>query len=213
MADLVTTRELPKLPYDFAALEPHIDAKTMEIHHGKHHQAYVNNLNAALEKHPELQSKSVDELCRSINSIPEDIRTAVRNNGGGHWNHSFFWKLMAPNAGGAPTGDIAAAINAAFGSFADFQAKFEAAGIGRFGSGWAWLVVNGGKLEICSTANQDNPLMGKAVAGCEGTPILGCDVWEHAYYLKYQNKRADYLKAFWSVVNWAEVAKAHAAAK
>ena len=197
--------ELPKLPYDFAALEPHIDAQTMQIHHGKHHQAYVTNLNTALEKHPELQGKSVEDLCRGINSVPEGIRNAVRNNGGGHWNHSFFWKLMAPNAGGAPTGKLADDIKAAFGSFDDFKAKFEAAGIGRFGSGWAWLVSNGGKLEIVSTANQDNPLMGKAVAGCEGTPLLGVDVWEHAYYLKYQNRRADYLAAWWNVVNWSEV--------
>jgi superoxide dismutase, Fe-Mn family len=186
--------ELPALPYAHDALEPHVDKATMEIHHGRHHKAYVDNLNKALAGSP-VESQSLDQLVRGIASVPENIRGPVRNNGGGHWNHSFF------------------AINAAFGSFADFQAKFEAGGIGRFGSGWVWLVVNGGKLEICSTANQDNPLMGKAVAGCEGTPILGCDVWEHAYYLKYQNKRADYLKAFWNVVNWAEVAKAYAAAK
>jgi len=197
--------ELPKLPYDFGALEPHIDAQTMQIHHGKHHQAYVTNLNAALEKHPELNSKSVEELCRGISSVPEDIRTAVRNNGGGHANHSMFWKLMAPKAGGAPSGKLGDDIKAAFGSFDDFKAKFEAAGIGRFGSGWVWLVSNNGKLEIVSTANQDSPVMGKAVAGCEGKPVIGCDVWEHAYYLKYQNKRADYLKAFWNVVNWNAV--------
>ena len=204
--------ELPALPYEKNALEPEISGNTLDFHHGKHHNAYVTNLNKALAGTP-LESKSICDLVKDIGSVPENIRGPVRNNGGGHWNHSFFWKLMAPNAGGAPTGELAAAINAAFGSFADFQTKFEAGGVGRFGSGWVWLVVNGGKLEICSTANQDNPLMGKAIAGCEGKPILGCDVWEHAYYLKYQNRRPDYLKAFWSVVNWAEVAKAYAAAK
>ena len=193
---------LPNLPYAHDALEPYIDKMTMEIHHGKHHQAYVNNLNAALEKHPELQSKSVDELCRSINSVPEDIRTAVRNNGGGHWNHSLFWTWMAPNAGGTPTGTIADAINASFGSFDAFKDQFQKAGVGRFGSGWAWLIKDGTKLSITSTPNQDNPLM-------EGkTAILGVDVWEHAYYLKYQNRRPDYLAAWWNVVNWAEVSKA-----
>ena len=192
---------LPPLPYAQDALEPHIDAKTMEIHHGKHHQAYVNNLNAALEKHPELQSKSVDELCRSINSVPEDIRTAVRNNGGGHWNHSLFWTWMAPNAGGAPTGKIADAINASFGSVDAFKDQFQKAGVGRFGSGWAWLIKDGTKLSITSTQIQVNPLM-------EGkTPILGVDVWEHAYYLKYQNRRPDYIDAWWNVVNWAEINK------
>ena len=205
--------ELPNLPYAHDALEPHIDKQTMEIHHGRHHKAYVDNLNKALAGNAALEAKSIDALIRDLASVPENIRGPVRNNGGGHYNHSMFWKLMAPQAGGAPTGAVADGINAAFGSFADFQAKFEAAGIGRFGSGWAWLVVNGGKLEIVSTANQDNPIMGKAIAGCEGTPILGVDVWEHAYYLKYQNKRADYLKAFWSVANWAEVARLHAAAK
>ena len=204
--------ELPALPYAHDALEPHIDKATMEIHHGRHHKAYVDNLNKALAGTP-LEAKSICDLVKDIASVPENIRGPVRNNGGGHWNHSFFWKLMAPNAGGAPTGDLAAAINATFGSFAEFQAKFEAGGIGRFGSGWVWLVVNGGKLEIVSTGNQDNPLMGKAIAGCEGKPLLGCDVWEHAYYLKYQNKRADYLKAFWNVVNWAVVAEAFAKAK
>ncbi len=198
--------ELPSLPYPKEALEPHIDAATMEIHHGRHHKAYVDNLNKAISGTP-LESKSLDALISDLASVPDNIRGGVRNNGGGHWNHSFFWKLMAPNAGGAPAGKLAEDINAAFGSFADFQAKFEVAGIGRFGSGWAWLVVNGGKLEVVSTANQDNPLMGKAIAGCEGKPLLGVDVWEHAYYLKYQNKRADYLKAWWNVVNWAEVAK------
>jgi Fe-Mn family superoxide dismutase len=198
--------ELPALPYDKAALEPHIDALTMEIHHGRHHKAYVDNLNKAVAG-TEWEKKAIDDIVKNISSVPENIRGPVRNNGGGHWNHSFFWKILAPKAGGAPTGKLADAINAAFGSFADFQAKFEAAGLGRFGSGWAWLVSNGGKLEIVSTANQDNPLMGKAVAGAEGKPLLGVDVWEHAYYLKYQNKRADYLKAFWNVVNWNEVAK------
>jgi Fe-Mn family superoxide dismutase len=204
--------ELPALACAHDALEPHIDKATMEIHHGRHHKAYVDNLNKALAGSP-VEAQSLDQLVKGIASVPENIRGPARNNGGGHWNHSFFWKILAPQAGGAPTGAVADAINAAFGSFAEFQAKFEAAGLGRFGSGWAWLVVNGGKLEVVSTANQDNPLMGKAVAGCEGTPILGCDVWEHAYYLKYQNKRADYLKAFWNLVNWAEVAKHLASAK
>jgi Fe-Mn family superoxide dismutase len=204
--------ELPALPYAHDALEPHIDKATMEIHHGRHHKAYVDNLNKALTGNAALEAKPLDALIRDLASVPEAIRGAVRNNGGGHYNHSMFWKLMAPKAGGAPGGAVGAAINAAFGSYADFQAKFEAAGVGRFGSGWAWLVVNGGKLEIVSTANQDNPIMGKAIAGCEGKPILGVDVWEHAYYLKYQNKRADYLKAFWSVVNWAEVERLHGAA-
>jgi Fe-Mn family superoxide dismutase len=198
--------ELPPLPYDKAALEPHFDALTMEIHHDRHHKAYVDNLNKAVAG-TEWEKKTIDDLVKNIASVPENIRGPVRNNGGGHWNHSFFWKILAPKAGGAPTGKLADAINAAFGSFADFQAKFEAAGLGRFGSGWAWLVSNGGKLEIVSTANQDNPLMGKAVAGVEGQPLLGVDVWEHAYYLKYQNKRGDYLKAFWHVVNWNEVTK------
>jgi len=205
--------ELPPLPYPKEALEPHIDALTMEIHHGRHHKAYVDNLNKAITGNAALESKSIDALIKDLAAVPDAIKGPVRNNGGGHWNHSFFWKLMAPKAGGTPTGQLADDIKAAFGSIADFQGKFEAAGLGRFGSGWAWLVVNGGKLEIVSTANQDNPLMGKAIAGCDGTPILGVDVWEHAYYLKYQNKRADYLKAFWNVVNWAEVAKHYQAAK
>ena len=192
---------LPALPYDYAALEPHIDTTTMQIHHGKHHQAYVTNLNAALDKHPELHEKSLDDLVKGIATVPEDIRTAVRNNGGGHWNHAMFWTLMAPNAGGAPTGDVASGIDAAFGSFDKFKELFQAAGMGRFGSGWAWLIDNGGKLEIASTPNQDNPLMEGKKA------ILGVDVWEHAYYLKYQNRRADYLGAFWNVVNWNEVGK------
>jgi superoxide dismutase, Fe-Mn family len=192
---------LPALPYDFGALEPHIDTQTMQIHHGKHHQTYVTNLNTALDKHPELHNKSLDDLMRGLTSVPEDIRTAVRNNGGGHWNHSLFWKLMAPNAGGAPSGAVADAINSSFGSFDKFKEQFQAAGVGRFGSGWAWLVDNGGKLEIASTPNQDNPLMDGKKA------ILGVDVWEHAYYLKYQNRRADYLGAWWNVVNWSEVNK------
>ena len=205
--------ELPALPYPHAALEPHIDTATMEIHHGKHHNAYVTNLNKAIAGNASLEAKSICDLVKDLSAVPENIRGAVRNNGGGHWNHSLFWKVMGPNCGGAPAGALADAINAAFGSFDDFKAKFETAGATRFGSGWAWLVVNGGKLEVVSTANQDNPIMGKAVAGCEGKAILGCDVWEHAYYLKYQNRRPDYMKAWWNVVNWAEVAKNHAAAK
>jgi superoxide dismutase, Fe-Mn family len=192
---------LPSLPYDFAALEPHIDAKTMEIHHGKHHQTYVNNLNAAIEKAPELANKSLDDLMRSANTLPETVRTAIRNNGGGHWNHSMFWQLMAPKAGGEPGGKLGAAIKSAFGDFAKFREQFSAAGVGRFGSGWAWLVNNGGKLSITSTPNQDNPLMEGQKA------VLGLDVWEHAYYLKYQNRRPDYINAWWNVVNWKEVEK------
>jgi len=198
---------LPALPYDFAALEPHIDAQTMQIHHGKHHQAYVNNLNAALDKHPELHQKSLDDLLKGIASVPEDIRTAVRNNAGGHHNHSLFWTVMAPKAGGEPSGALADAIKKAFGDFAKFKESFAAAGTGRFGSGWAWLTAAGGKVEISNSANQDSPLMdGK-------TPILGLDVWEHAYYLKYQNRRPDYIAAWWNVVNWAEVARRFAAAR
>jgi Fe-Mn family superoxide dismutase len=196
---------LPALPYAFDALEPHIDARTMEIHHGKHHQAYVTNLNAALEKAPELAGVSLDDLLRDLTKVPESIRTAVRNNGGGHWNHALFWTLMAPNAGGEPGGDLGAAITKAFGSFATFREQFQAAAMGRFGSGWAWLVSDMGNLSIVSTPNQDNPLM-------EGkTAILGLDVWEHAYYLHYQNRRADYVGAFWNVVHWGEVAKHYAA--
>ena len=192
---------LPALPYAYDALEPHIDARTMEIHHTKHHLAYVNNLNAAIEKAPELQGKSLDDLMRGINSVPESVRTAVRNNGGGHWNHSMFWELMGANKGGEPTGKLADAIKKAFGDFSKFKEQFAAAGAGRFGSGWAWLLNDGGKLSITSTPNQDNPLMdGK-------TAILGLDVWEHAYYLKYQNKRPDYIAAWWNVVNWDAVAK------
>jgi len=192
--------ELAPLPYAFDALEPHIDAQTMQIHHGKHHAAYVNNLNAALEKHPELQGKSAEDLIKDLNAIPEAIRTAVRNNGGGHVNHTMFWQLMGPNVGGAPTGKVADAINGAFGSFDAFKEQMNKGGVGRFGSGWVWLVDNGGKLVVESTANQDNPMM-------EGKrPIMGIDVWEHAYYLKYQNRRPDYLAAWWSVVNWDAVA-------
>ena len=198
--------ELPPLPYPKEALEPHIDALTMEIHHDRHHKAYVDNLNKAIAGNAALESKSLEALIKDLASAPDASRNAIRNNGGGHWNHSFFWKSLAPHAGGAPTGKLADDIKAAFGSFDDFKAKFEAAGIGRFGSGWAWLVSNAGKLEIVSTGNQDNPLMGKAIAGCEGKPLLGVDVWEHAYYLKYQNKRADYLKGVWNVVNWNAVA-------
>jgi Fe-Mn family superoxide dismutase len=205
--------ELPPLPYPKDALEPYIDALTMEIHHDKHHNAYVTNVNKAIDGKPDLEKKTVEELISHLDAVPADIKGAVRNNGGGHANHSMFWKLMAPKAGGAPSGKLASDIATAFGSFDAFKEKFEAAGTTRFGSGWAWLVVNGGKLEVVSTANQDNPIMGKAIAGCEGKPILGCDVWEHAYYLKYQNKRPDYLKAFWNVVNWAEVAKNYDAAK
>jgi Fe-Mn family superoxide dismutase len=199
--------ELPPLPYPKDALEPYIDALTMEIHHGRHHKAYVDNLNKAIAGNAALEAKTLEQLIGDLASVPDAIRAAVRNNGGGHWNHSFFWKILGPNAGGAPTGKLADDINAAFGSFDAFKEKFEAAGLARFGSGWVWLVVNNGKLEIVSTANQDNPLMGKAIAGCEGKPILGVDVWEHAYYLKYQNRRGDYLKAVWNVITWNEVAK------
>ena len=193
---------LPALPYAYDALEPHIDARTMEIHHTKHHQTYVNNLNAALEKAPQLEGKSLDDLMRNINSVPEAVRTAVRNNGGGHWNHSQFWEWMGPKRGGEPSGRLADAIKSSFGAFSKFKEQFAAAATGRFGSGWAWLVDEGnGKLSITSTPNQDNPLMdGKK-------PILGLDVWEHAYYLKYQNKRPDYIAAWWNVVNWDAVAK------
>jgi len=191
---------LPPLPYAFEALEPHIDSTTMKIHHGKHHQAYVDNLNKAIAG-TEQENKSIEELVKHAGSIS----AAVRNNGGGHWNHSFFWESMAPNSGGTPTGKLADAIQAAFGSFDAFKEKFAAAGLTRFGSGWAWLIVKDGKLEISSTPNQDNPLMD--VVDVKGTPILGCDVWEHAYYLHYQNRRADYLAAFWNVVNWNKVAE------
>lgn len=197
---------LPPLPYDKAALEPHIDAQTMEIHHGRHHNAYVTNLNNAIAGNTELEALSIDDLNKNINSVPEGIRTAVRNNGGGHWNHTFFWNIMGPNAGGAPKGELAAAIDAAFGSFDSFKEAFAKAGVGRFGSGWAWLVKKDGKVAITSTPNQDNPLMDGS-----GTPLLGIDVWEHAYYLKYQNKRPDYIAAWWNVVNWDAVAERFAA--
>ncbi|HEX8295451.1 MAG TPA: superoxide dismutase, partial [Chthoniobacteraceae bacterium] len=187
--------ELPPLPYPTAALEPHIDAKTMEIHHGKHHQAYVTNLNKALESAPDLAGKSAQDLIKNLATVPEGIRGPVRNNGGGHVNHTFFWELLAPGGSTQPTGKLAEAITSTFGDLEQLKEKMNAAGVGRFGSGWAWLVVNGGKLEIGSTANQDSPLMGKAIAGIEGTPVLGIDVWEHAYYLNYQNRRPDYLKA------------------
>ena len=194
--------QLPPLPYDFGALEPHIDAQTMQIHHDKHHGTYVTNLNAAVEKHAELGSKSAEDLIKNLNAVPEDVRTAVRNNGGGHVNHSMFWQIMAPKAGGEPSGKVGDAIKQSFGSFAEFQTKFNDAGTKRFGSGWVWLVrTRDGKLDIISTPNQDNPMM-------EGHwPIMGNDVWEHAYYLKYKNVRADYLKAWWNVVNWKEVEK------
>lgn len=195
---------LPALPYAFDALEPHIDTLTMQIHHGKHHQAYVTNLNNAVAGTPN-ENKSLEELVKNAGTISP----AVRNNGGGHWNHSFFWEILAPGAGGAPSGELSDAINAAFGSFDDFKTKFAAAGVGRFGSGWAWLIKKDGKLEISSTPNQDNPLMD--VADVKGSPILGVDVWEHAYYLKYQNKRPDYLAAIWNVINWNKVAEHYAA--
>lgn len=192
--------QLPELPYDYEALEPHIDAETMRIHHTKHHQGYVNNLNAALEKHPELGEKTVEQLLSDLDSVPQDIRTAVRNNGGGHANHSLFWPCMAPGAGGSPSGELASAIDSAFGSFEAFQETFAKAAATRFGSGWAWLCAGGdGGLLVTSTANQDNPVS-------EGLkPVLGLDVWEHAYYLNYQNRRPDYVKAWWNVVNWEKV--------
>jgi len=200
--------EVPPLPYDYAALEPIIDTQTMKLHHDMHHGAYVKNLNAALEKHPNLQSKSAEDLIRDLNSVPEDIRTAVRNNGGGHVNHSMFWKIMKPKGGGDPTGPIEEAINKAFGSFKDFQAKFNDAGTKQFGSGWAWLVAeSNGTLKVMSTPNQDNPIS-------QGLfPILGNDVWEHAYYLKYNNRRPEYLAAWWNVVNWDEINKRYEAMK
>ena len=191
--------DLPPLPYDFGALEPHIDAQTMQIHHDKHHAAYVTNLNAALDKHPELKSKSAEELLKDIGAIPDDIRTAVRNNGGGHVNHSMFWKIMKGGGGGNPTGDIAKIIADQFGGFDAFKEKFNDNGVKRFGSGWTWLIAKDGKFELISSANQDSPLMEGAF------PVMGNDVWEHAYYLKYQNRRPDYLKAWWNVVNWDEI--------
>ncbi|MFS1517906.1 superoxide dismutase SodA [Bacillus sp. SM2101] len=199
--------ELPKLPYEYDALAPHIDKETMTIHHTKHHNAYVTNLNAALEGNEELLSKSIEDVMSNLDAVPEAARTAVRNNGGGHANHSLFWTILSPNGGGAPTGELADEINNKFGSFDSFKEAFAKAGATRFGSGWAWLVVNNGELEVTSTPNQDTPLMdGK-------TPILGLDVWEHAYYLNYQNRRPDYISAFWNVVNWDEVAKLYSAAK
>jgi superoxide dismutase, Fe-Mn family len=200
--------ELPPLPYPSNALEPHIDAKTMEIHHDKHHQAYITNANKALEGHPDLAAKPVDELLADLSKVPESIRTAIRNNAGGHSNHNFFWKIIGPNAGGNPKGKLAEAINSTFGGFDQFKGELEKAGVGRFGSGWAWLVVNKeGKLQITSTANQDSPIS-------EGlTPVIGVDVWEHAYYLLYQNRRPDYLKAWWNVVNWDQAEKNFQAAK
>jgi superoxide dismutase, Fe-Mn family len=192
---------LPALPYPSDALEPHIDKQTMEIHHGKHHNAYVTNLNAALEKHPELQSKSLEDLLKGLNGVPEDIRPAVRNNGGGHWNHSMFWQIMGPQAGGPPSGAIADAISSSFGSFDKLKEEFKKAAVGRFGSGWAWVISSGGKLAIESTPNQDSPLMEGKKA------VFGLDVWEHAYYLKYQNRRPDYVDAWWNVVNWSEINK------
>ena len=199
------TFELKPLPYTTNALEPHIDTKTMEIHHGKHHATYVTNLNNALKDQPELASRTLEELLTHLNEVPETIRTTVRNNGGGHWNHEFFWSLMTPGGSDTPSGDLAKEIDATFGSFAEFKAKLKTAGLGRFGSGWAWLIANrDGSLAIVSTPNQDNPLMEGKYA------ILGVDVWEHAYYLNYQNRRADYLDAWWSVVNWDVVAKLYA---
>jgi Fe-Mn family superoxide dismutase len=193
---------LPPLGYDYAALEPHIDARTMEIHHTKHHQTYVTNLNAAIEKAPELQDKSLEWLLQNLSSVPEAVRAAVRNNGGGHWNHSFFWQIIGPKAGGDPTGSVADAITSAFGDYSKLKEQLNASGLARFGSGWAWVVADkSGKLTIESTPNQDTPVSDKK------TPILGVDVWEHAYYLKYQNRRADYLAAWWNVVNWTEVGK------
>ena len=195
---------LPPLPYPANALEPHIDARTMEIHHGKHHQAYVTNLNTALEKAPDQQGKPIETILSSLNSVPETVRTAVRNNGGGHWNHTLFWEIMGPNAGGTPGGKLAQGITSSFGDFEKFKEQFAAAGAGRFGSGWVWLLHEGGKLSITSTPNQDNPLMdGKSPLSV----LLGLDVWEHAYYLNYQNRRPDYIKAWWNVVNWKAVEK------
>lgn len=198
---------LPELPYAYDALEPFFDEETMHLHHDKHHQTYVNNLNAAIEKHPEFFDKTVEELVAYLDRLPEDIRVAVRNNGGGHLNHTMFWEWLAPNAGGAPTGDIATAIDEAFGSFDDFKAEFKAAATGRFGSGWAWLVLDYGKLKVVSTANQDNPISDGQI------PVLGLDVWEHAYYLKYHNVRPDYIEAFFNLINWDKVNGLYAKAK
>lgn len=202
---------LPALPYSFNALEPHIDAKTMEIHHGKHHAAYVNNLNKALEGKPDLENKSIEQLISKILSIPENIRSAVRNNGGGHWNHAMFWNILCAKNAGKPHGDLAAAIDRDFGNFDSFKEKFTQAATTRFGSGWAWLVVSEGKLIVGSTPNQDNPLMD--VSDLKGKPVFGLDVWEHAYYLNYQNRRPDYVAAFWNVINWDAVNKIYLASK
>ncbi|MFN3191616.1 MAG: superoxide dismutase [Aureliella sp.] len=204
--------ELPALPYAYDALEPHFDAQTMEIHHTKHHQAYITKVNAAIEG-TDLASKSIEDLISDLGAVAEDKRGAVRNNGGGHANHSLFWSVLGPGKGGQPSGELATAIDAACGSFDAFKEAFANAGATRFGSGWAWLYVSGGSLHVGSTANQDSPLMGAAIAGIEGTPILGLDVWEHAYYLKYQNRRPDYINAFWNVVDWDAVAARFAAAK
>ena len=199
--------ELPNLPYSFDALEPHIDARTMQIHHGKHHAAYVKNLNKALEGHPDLAGKPIEELLTDVQNVPETIRQAVINNGGGHYNHSLFWTVMGPNCGGQPTGVLADAIHSSFGGFGEFKEKFSTAAATRFGSGWAWLgVKSDGSLCVCSTPNQVNPLM-QGVAESLGTPILGLDVWEHAYYLHYQNRRPDYIAAWWNLVNWAAVGR------
>jgi len=204
---------LPALPYAVDALEPHIDARTMEIHHSRHHKTYVDNLNKAVAEMPQDKIINLGNLMKNLDSVPEKIRVAVRNNGGGHYNHDLFWRMMSKSGGGAPKAELAKAIDAAFGNFSAFQDTFAKAGLGRFGSGWAWLTWNKGKLEIVSTANQDNPIMGQAVAGCEGTPLLGLDVWEHAYYLKFQNKRADYIAAWWNVVNWDFVTERYLKAK
>jgi superoxide dismutase, Fe-Mn family len=199
--------QLPPLPYDFSALEPNIDARTMEIHHDRHHGTYVNNLNGAIEKHPELGSKTIEELLSDLSSVPEDIRTVVRNNGGGHYNHSIFWQIMSPDGGGEPSGEIASAISEAFGDFASFKDTLSKAAIGQFGSGWGWLYLSGGKLTVKGFPNQDNPIMDG------GVPIVGVDVWEHAYYLKYQNKRPDYVAAWWNTVNWPAVNERYAKGK
>ena len=205
---------LPALPYASNALEPHIDARTMEIHYGKHHQAYITNANNALQSAGLEAPECVCELIADLSKVPESIRGAIRNNAGGHANHSLFWSILAPNSGGQPLGEVAEKINQAFGSFDAFKAEFAKAATTRFGSGWAWLVRDAaGKLSVCSTSNQDSPVMGKAVAGCEGTPILGLDVWEHAYYLNYQNRRPDYIAAFWNVVNWSAVEARYQQAK
>jgi superoxide dismutase, Fe-Mn family len=199
--------ELPPLPYDFSALEPNIDARTMEIHHDRHHGTYVNNLNGAIEKHPELGSRTIEELLSDLSSVPEDIRTVVRNNGGGHYNHSIFWQIMSPDGGGEPSGEVASAISEAFGDFATFKDTLSKAAIGQFGSGWGWLYLSGGELTVKGFPNQDNPIMDG------GVPIVGVDVWEHAYYLKYQNKRPDYVAAWWNTVNWPAVNERYAKSK